>query len=319
MALDLLRKGLKLSHLRLLVALAEHGKISKAAEAIGITQPAASRLASEIENLSGTELYHRTGRGIQLTPLGVQLAFRSSRILQEIGDAGRDIEEMQQGLAGRVRVGSVTGPAIEYVLPAIRYFRLSYPGISIEVEVATSDVLAPMLAEGRLDFALCRLPSDYDPSMFRESQWVTEPVSLVARSGHPLLRDGGKITNDRLLQQDWVLPPVNSILRNTVERELRNRGLPLPARVLTTSSFLFTLAMVQKTNAVAPLASAVTSGFTDAELGTGAIINLPTELEIKVEPYSILTRAGQALTPAAHSVFEAIQRMLLSATDHHIG
>ncbi len=319
MALDLLRKGLKLSHLRLLAALAEHGMISKAAKAIGITQPAASRLASEVESLTGSDLYNRTGRGIQLTPLGEQLAFRSVRILQEIGDASRDIEEMQQGLGGRVRVGSVMGPAIEYVLPAIRYFRLSYPGISIEVEVSTSDVLAPMLAEGRLDFALCRVPPDISPTMFNDSQLLLEPVSMIARKGHPLLRQGGQVSSESLLRQDWVLPPVNSILRNTVELELRNHGLPLPGRVLTTSSFLFTLAMVQKTNAVAPLASSVTGGFTDAELESGALVNLPTTLEIKVEPYSILTRRDQSLTPAALSVFEAIQRMLLSSTQHHVG
>lgn len=310
MPAELLRKGLKLSHLRLLAALAEHGKIGAAGDVLGITQPAASRLAAEVESLSGTLLYERTGRGVQLTRAGQLLAFRSARILKEIGDAARDIEELREGLSGRVKIGSVTGPAIEYVLPAIRHIRLTYPGISIEVDVATSDVLAPMLLDGRLDFALCRLPVGSDRDLFRESPQMNEPVSIVARDGHPLLRGGGEIATERLLTQDWVLPPVGAILRTTVERTLRARRLLPPERVLTTSSFLFTLATVRQTNAIAPLSTAVAEAFATHPGQSGSIVILPVELKFDVETYSLLTRAGQVMTPAAEFVFAEVSRMI---------
>lgn len=310
MATDLLRKGLKLSHLRLLAALAEHGKIGTAGDVLGITQPAASRLAAEVESLSGTVLYERTGRGVQLTRAGQLLAFRSARVLKEIGDAGRDIEELREGLSGHVKIGSVTGPAIEYVLPAIRHIRLTYPGISIEVDVATSDVLAPMLLDGRLDFALCRLPVGSDRDLFRESPQMSEPVCIVARDGHPLLRGGGEIATERLLAQDWVMPPAGAILRTTVERTLRARRLLPPERVLTTSSFLFTLAMVRQTNAIAPLSTAVAEAFGTHPGQSGSVVILPAELKFDVETYSLLTQAGQVMTPAAEFVFAEVSRMI---------
>ncbi|MDN3718561.1 LysR family transcriptional regulator [Roseibium salinum] len=136
MPLDLIRRGLKIAHLRLFAELSRKNRLSDAADALRIAQPAASRLIAETESLAGAKLYSRSGRGIELTPAGRQLAYRSVRILQEISDAGRDIDHHVSGQSGHVSIGSVTGPAIEYVLPALRHIRLSYPDISISVEVA---------------------------------------------------------------------------------------------------------------------------------------------------------------------------------------
>lgn len=305
--LDLLRKGIKVSHLRFLAALSRTGKISDAANILGITQPAASRLAAELEAISGTRLYHRVGRGVELTQAGHLLAHRSTRILQEIADAGRDVEELSQGLSGRVTIGSVTGPAIEYVLPVIRQIRLSFPRISLEVHVGSSDLLAPMLFEGRLDFALCRLPPGFDTAAFHELPQRREPISMVARTEHPLLGPD-RIEPQLLLSQDWVLPPAGTILRSTVERNLKDLKLPFPERVLTTSSFLFTLAMLRQTNAIAPIATSVLEAFVDMPPETASIVKLPTDLDISVDTYSLLTRANQALTPAAESVFREVRR-----------
>jgi molybdenum-dependent DNA-binding transcriptional regulator ModE len=71
-----LRRGIKIAHLRLMAALAATGQVGAAAEAVGITQPAASRLLAEVERMTGTPLYARTGRGIALTAEGVALAAR---------------------------------------------------------------------------------------------------------------------------------------------------------------------------------------------------------------------------------------------------
>ena len=58
----LLNRGMKLSHLRVMAAFAETGQIGVAAQAMGITQPAASRLLSEIERIVGTPVHARAGR-----------------------------------------------------------------------------------------------------------------------------------------------------------------------------------------------------------------------------------------------------------------
>ncbi|EKD61878.1 MAG: putative transcriptional regulator, lysR family, possibly activator of the expression of chvE protein, partial [uncultured bacterium] len=67
---QLAQRGLKLSHLRLLAALADTGQISQAAERIGVAQPAASRLLAEVERIVGQPVHQRTGRGMALTAVG---------------------------------------------------------------------------------------------------------------------------------------------------------------------------------------------------------------------------------------------------------
>lgn len=308
MPTDLLRQGLKLSHLRLAAALGEGSGISSAANKLGITQPAASRLASELESLCGTKIYRRTGRGIVLTEAGKNFAHRSARVLREIGDAGREINEIGQGLSGQVTFGSVTGPSIDYAIPSIRRIRLSYPNISIGIEVAASDVLVSMLQEGRIDFALCRIPSDIDASRFRQIPKLDEPISFVARRGHPLAKPDYVAPTDALLLYDWIIPKPGTILRTTVERALHHENRDLPQRTLTTSSYLFTLAFVRQTNAIAPIASSVARSFA-GEIGQPSdLVILSTEFSVSVEPYALVMSADIELTPAAETVLGEIKR-----------
>lgn len=309
MTLDLLRRGLKMSHLRLLSELSNQSRLTDAAIALGMTQPAASRLIAEVERIAEAEIYVRSGRGIELTDVGRKLAERCVRILQEFADAGRDIDEHKSGQSGHVTIGSVTGPAIEYVLPALRHIRLSYPDISISVEVGPSNTLAPMLEDGRLDFSFSRVPSELDPSLFEEKPLLREPALMVGRIEHPLTRSQFPLELETFVGFDWVLPPVGSPIRATAEQALRDKGLALPSRVLTTSSFLFTLATVQQTNAVAPVARSVANSFAARPDGSpGTVTILECSVSLSVQTYSFLMRKGQVLTPAAQIVAREVLR-----------
>ncbi len=289
-------RGLKLSHLRLLAALLDTGQIGLAAQRLSITQPAASRLLAEVERITGQPVHHRTGRGMALTEVGLALARRARRVQMELHDAARDLTEIGAGQTGHVRIGSVTGAAMDLVLPALRTARLTLPQITAEVIVAPSDLLAQQLLSGRIDFALARRPAGLDRALIDETRLAPEPVALIARRGHPLDRPGPIAAAD-LMVQDWVMPPRDSILTRTVLDRLARLGLPEPPQRLSTASFLLTLALIQQSNAVAPVASAVVDAFTRA--ADAPYIRLPVDLGIEVEPFGLLTRSGATLPPAA--------------------
>jgi DNA-binding transcriptional LysR family regulator len=300
---SLLRRGLKLGHLRMVAALSDTGQIGLAADRLGITQPAASRLLAEVERITGHAIHARTGRGVALTPEGVALARRSARVLMEIEDAGRELTEIAQGSGGHVRLGSVTGPALDRVLPALRAARLAFPQVSVEVVVATSDILGDQLLAGRLDFALARLPDRGDPALFDLRLMASEPVSLMVRRGHRLASVPDLRPED-LMAYDWVMPGPDAILRRTVLARLRALGLPDPPGRVSTSSFLLTLALLQQTNAIAPLARAVADRFAADPAAPYAA--LPLDLGIEVEPFGLVTRAGSRLTPAAERIRDLV-------------
>lgn len=300
----LLRRGLKLSHLRLMAAMAEAEQLTRAAAAICVTQPAASRLVAEIEAIIGAPVHERTGRGITLTALGRALALRAQRIRMELDDAARDLTEMAQGGVGEVRIGAVTGPALDRVLPALESERLLHPNVLVEVVVQPSDALCDQLLAGRLDFVIGRLPQGpgTEPLIFVPLE--AEPVALIARRGHPLLQSPGPVTSGQALSYDWVMPGPESRLTRTVLARLDALGLSHPTQRLLTASFLLTLAVVQNSDAIAAVSLASARQFATGE--AAAFMLLPLDLGIEVEPFGLITRERVALTPASQRLADLI-------------
>jgi molybdate transport repressor ModE-like protein len=296
---NLLRKGLKISHLRLLSALAETGQLTQAAAGIGISQPAASRLVAEVERIIGHPVHERAGRGMKMTLLGRALAERAQRIRIELDDAARDLAEMASGGVGQVRLGTVTGAALDRVLPALEAERLAHPNVSFEVVVAHSDALCDQVLAGRLDFALGRMPEGPQAEGLAYAALEAEPVALIARAGHPALTGGLA----QVLAQDWVLPEAGSLLTRTVLARLQALGLPAPRLRIATASFMLTLALLQRSDAVAAVSRSIARQF--AGLG---LAELPQDLGIVVEPYGMIARQRVALTPAAQRLADAIGR-----------
>lgn len=294
----LIRRGLKLSHLRLVAALAETGQISGAASQLSISQPAASRLLADLERLLDTRLYRRLSRGVELTPAGALLAERARRILGDLGKTGEQITRLASGFSGRVAIGAVTGPALELVLPAIRRARVTHPDIEVAVNVDTSDKLAEALQAGRLDFYLGRVLPMIDPRGLSVHPIGPEPVTLIVRRGHPLDRKG-PVTLEECLRYDWVLQAPGGLQRQTVENYLLEHGYRPPARVVSTSSLLMTMALVVRTNAIGPITRSVARFYGSAQGLDARIAELPVAPDMAVPPYALIVRLDEILSPAA--------------------
>lgn len=294
-------RRLKPIQLRLLAELDQIGALGLAATRIGVAQPAASRLLADMEALLGLPLHERQGRGLQLTPVGRALARRAARIEIELADAARELAEAATGRAGVVRVGSVTGPALSMVMPTLIRLQGALPDFRVEVTVATSVNLCDLLREGRLDFALARLaPGE---TQLEARMIAGEPLSLVVRRGHPILLRP-QISVGDLLRYDWVMGDDETLLTQTVIARLSELSLPLPQRRISTSSFLFTLALLNQTDGIAPLATSVVDSF--AGNPSVPFVSLPIDLGLSVAPFSLVTRAGAQMTPSAQRLIDAV-------------
>ncbi len=303
----LVARGLKLSHLRMMAAFADTAHIGQAAYAIGITQPAASRLLAEVEKICGYAVHIRSGRGVELTEVGSALATRAARILIELRDTAREVDEFGKGSVGQVAIGAVTAPALDIVLPAVREARFAYPNIQIDVAVSPSDILFSQLVQGKLDFIIARIPAGADASAVFAQEVAGEPVELVVRRSHPLAKTAALTIKD-LAAFDWVLPSRGNPMADAVLAHFARLGYPPPSQRLTTSSFLLTLALLQQSNAIAPLSSAVAAQFAGDE--DGALVRLKIDFGIAVSPFSIITRAAGPMPLAARNVLDILHGLL---------
>ncbi len=306
---EYIRRGMKLSHLRLMVALQETGQISGAAAMLAITQPAASRLMADPERIVGTPLHERHARGITLTPAGALLADRAHAALRGLDDVHLQVGKAAQGISGQVRLGAVTGPALELVLPVLREMATSWPEIEVTVDVDTSDKLAEALLSRTLDFDIGRLPEGVDGRSVRMRRIGPEPLGLIARAGHALCARRG-LRLAECLGYDRVMQPAGGLMRRTVETRLLEAGLPLPRRIVGTSSMLLTIAIISETEAIAPVSLSVGQFYARRTALGGNIRVLDLADRIEVSPYSIVLPAERALGPAAVHVLAALEARL---------
>ncbi|WP_372069838.1 LysR family transcriptional regulator (plasmid) [Tistrella mobilis] len=305
----LIGRGIKFRHLRVLAELLDTPQVSAAAARLNMTQPTASRLLAEAETIVGVPLYERHPRGIRLTVMGATLAERARRLLRDLDQTDREIEDMGRGTRGTVNIGAVTGPALEIILPVIRQLRVTHPDIRVNVSVDLSDKLAGELLAGAVDFYIGRLPADRDPRSFVIRTIGEEPLSLVVRKGHPLTRKPAPTLED-CVAYDWILQPQGGLMRTTVEAYLLGRGCTLPERVLGTSSILLTLALIASSNGIGTLARTVARFYADHEgMGMG-IVTLPVAEDMRVTPYALIRPRDVDPTPAAETVFAMIHERI---------
>ncbi|MGO6905351.1 LysR family transcriptional regulator, partial [Rhizobium ruizarguesonis] len=293
----LLRAGLKLNHLRMIVAIEDSGQISAAAEVLNISQPAASRMLSEMESITKTSLYERVARGVVLTTFGAALARRARKILLELREASREIGELKSGKGGSVFIGAVTAPAMSLVVPAINKVRKAYPGIEINIQVETSNVLARELLAARHDFIIGRIPDDLNPRLFEVTEIGIERACLIVRSRHPLMKQKSSSLSD-VRDYDWVFQPPGTLLRRTIEDVFLSRGVALPENIVNTSSLLLTCAIICETDAIAPVAVDVAQFLASQGSNASDVRMLPTDFDINVKPYSMITARERALPPS---------------------
>ncbi|NWJ26893.1 LysR family transcriptional regulator [Rhizobium sp. RM] len=301
----LLRAGLKMSHLRMLVMIEEHGQVSAAAAAMNMTQPAASRMLSEMEAIAKSPLCRRASRGVVLTKFGEALAKRARTILLELREASRELNQMKSGSGGSVYIGAVTAPAISLVVPAIRRAMDTYPGIEINVQVESSNILARELLAARHDFIIGRIPDDLDPSLFSIYEIGIERACLIVREGHPLLSRKPVALKD-LSAYDWVFQPPGALLRRTMEDVFLAHGVAMPRNIINTPSVVLTLALVCNTNAIAPIALDMAEFVAAQQAQIGKTRVLPTEFDLNVKPYSIITTKGRVLPPSARLLYDLV-------------
>jgi DNA-binding transcriptional LysR family regulator len=173
------------------------------------------------------------------------------------------------------------------------------------MQVDTSGVLARELLASRHDFIIARIPDDLNPRLFDARVIGIEKACLIVRRGHPLA-DGREVQLEQLTDYDWVFQPGGSLLRRTIETMFISRNVPMPERILNTTSLLLTMVMVSQSDAIAPVALDMAK-FINAPDGLGGAIEiLPIAFDIDVQPYSIITARNRALSPAAQLLYDQI-------------
>jgi len=179
--------GLDLRHLVALKAIADEGSFGRAAERLGYTQSAISQQIATLERIVGLRLIERPGgpRPISLTEAGRILLRHAEAIEARLLAAKADMNALEAGDAGRLRVGTFQSVGTRVLPTLLRRFSETHPKVEIVLRESQDETeLLAMIERGELDLTFWTLPAE--PGPYESVELIRDPYVLVVPAGSAL-------------------------------------------------------------------------------------------------------------------------------------
>jgi LysR family transcriptional regulator, cyn operon transcriptional activator len=214
-----MEKSVLLRHIRYLIAVAEQGNFTRAAETLRVSQPALSQQIRQLEDDLGGQLFDRSGRTVRLTDFGLAYVGYARQALLDLEAGQRALHDVRDLSRGHVRL-AITPTFTEYlVAPLVGQFRALHPGISIEIAEMSLEAIETALGDDQVDLAIGF--SDVRSDDIEVAPLFAERLTLVAGGAHPLTRASGAIEPARLAELDLALLTSNFVARGYADEYFR--------------------------------------------------------------------------------------------------
>jgi LysR family transcriptional regulator, low CO2-responsive transcriptional regulator len=207
-------------YLRVFCALARHLNMSRAAQELELTPSGISHCLKALEADLGCRLFERTSRRISLTPAGLEFRTEAEAILEHMSAARSKLRMWVDWRRGGLRLAAST-TACQYILPhALREFRESFPGFSIQIHPCITPQAVELIAEETADLALIIEPSRntglrFIPLAEDELQFLVHPI-------HPWTRRGAERD---VAKENLILPDRSSETHSLIEAYFHREGV----------------------------------------------------------------------------------------------
>lgn len=247
--------ALELRHLRYLLAVAEHGNFTRAAEELHISQPTLSQQIKQLERTLGVQLLDRTGRTVRLTDAGAVYTDHARRALRDLAAAERAVHDVQDLSRGHLRLGITPTFTAYLVGPLTAEFHTRHPGVRLTLAEMTQDRIEGALLADDLDlgiaFAGPHLPGTTATALF------TETLTLVTGPRRPDTGDLPPLPVSELTGRELALLSGDFATRGHIDAYFtRHRAAP---RITVEANSIQALTeIVQRTGLATVLPDAIT-------------------------------------------------------------
>jgi len=225
---DRIGRRIKLRDLHVLLAVAEHGNMAKAADALSISRPVVSETIADLERALGVRLLDRDPQGIEPTLFGRALLKTGVVIFDELRQGIRELEFLADSRAGELRIGC-SEPVAAGILPAI-IDRLSqrYPRLDFQLVVGDATTLQVRdLRERKIEVALGQMRSA-TPEPDMEAEFLFYQRLCVVAGKRSKWAKRRKIALADLLDAQWILAPLEMSADSPIVEAFRKNGLEIP-------------------------------------------------------------------------------------------
>jgi DNA-binding transcriptional LysR family regulator len=291
-------RRLRLRDLFVFFTVVEYGSMAKAAAKLGASTPSISEVIAGLEHALGVRLLDRTPKGILLTPYGDALLARGRAAFDELRQGIREIEFIADPHAGELRIGCPESIAAGFLVSVLGRFSNDHPRVRFHVvPVYTPTIEFPEIHERKIDLAFARLANE--PVQGRLTEELNAEVLLrdryavvVGESSTWARRRRIKLAD--LVNEPWIMTPLDALGDSFVAKAFRARGLKLPDLVITTFSIHLRNNLVGGGKFITALPASVLRVYRKRH----ALKELPIELSVR-PPLAVVTLRNRTVGPTA--------------------
>jgi len=294
---------LRLRQLRVAVAIADHGSVVRAAQVLGLTQPAATRNLLELEDYLDVRLFERLPRGVAATPAGLTVLTRARRILAEVERIPADLALLKAGMVDALVIGVLPSAATGLMPQVLTRFKATHQQTVVELIEGRMQEQLALLAARKIDLVVGRLYEPPNPDSFIRDALFDEPLAILARYGHPLFNEN-ECSAASISAFPFILPTLEQRIGQDVEIALRDGQLRPQEPALRASSMSMIREVVLTSDSLTVLSGLTMVG----DLVRGLVRIVPFPLSKAARPGGLVYRAD---TPGV----EAFRRVLRDYVD----
>lgn len=285
-----------LANLAAFVAIAENGSFSAAAGHLHLTQPAVSKRIALLEAQLQARLFDRLGRQVVLTEAGHALLPRARRILGELEDTRRVLENLGSGIGGRLNLATSHHVGLHRLPALLRRFIALHPQAALDIQFLDSELAYATVLQGQVELAVTTLGPDTRPPLRATPVW-RDRLQFVVAPDHPLAQQP-RVTLEDIAAHPAVLPEPDTFTYGIVAALFAERGLAPGLRM--TTNYLETIKMLVS---VGLAWSVLPQSMLDAQ-----VVALPLPGVALERQLGYVTHGGRTLSRAAQAFIALLQQ-----------
>jgi LysR family cyn operon transcriptional activator len=212
-----------LRHLRYLLAVADHGGFTRAAEVLHVSQPTLSQQIRQLEDTLGVSLFDRTSRTVKPTDAGQAYIKCARRVLVELEAGQRALHDVKDLSRGTLRL-AMTPTFMAYLVgPLVRDYAAKFPNIHLQIFELSMDDIEAGLLDDSLDIAIAFTPVR-SPDIECLPAFV-ETLGIMVGHNHPLYERQSPLSPKEVAQLEFALLTPDFITRSAIDGYFRQQNI----------------------------------------------------------------------------------------------
>jgi DNA-binding transcriptional LysR family regulator len=221
-----------LTSLKLFIAVAECGNLTRAAEREHLAVSAVSKRIAELESLIGTTLLQRQARGVSLTPAGQSLLHHARQLMQLVQRMDAELGEYAEGVKGHVRLHVVASALTQFLPEEVESFLGRYPMVNVEMIEQTGKAIVQAVSDGQADIGVVAAQTPtFGLATFPYHQ---DRLVVGIPLGHPLARRKS-VRFSEIASYPFIGPHASSSLAGLLAQAAKECNVTLHQRVQASS------------------------------------------------------------------------------------